>query len=319
MDEGKKTFDIDVIITWVDGNDEALNAKRAAYITPEEANEKDIAAPTRYANRGEINWCIRSINKFMPWVRRIFLVTDGQNPDIQSRIPIEIIDHKFIFEGYEQYLPTFNSLSIEAMLWRIPSLSEHFIYFNDDLLVCRAVSPQVFFPCEGHINCHGHQASLLWAKTWRKIKGIMGHPCNVNHIKQMMDASEIAGNSQTYIRLAHTPHPLLRSTLQEFYEAHPERLEQNIRNRFRSPEHFRTDEICYTLLQQEGRLHLQAVRPVLMRYYSRKGMMQLEWTLRRVTKSGSKVCFACFYALDQVSDEIYARLSQFVEDLLKED
>ena len=96
MDEGKKTFDIDVIITWVDGNDEALNAKRAAYITPEEANEKDIAAPTRYANRGEINWCIRSINKFMPWVRRIFLVTDGQNPDIQSRIPIEIIDHKVI-------------------------------------------------------------------------------------------------------------------------------------------------------------------------------------------------------------------------------
>jgi len=43
----------------------------------------------------------------------------------------------------------------------------------------------------------------------------------------------------------------------------------------------------------------------------------LEWTLRRVTKPGSQVCFACFYALDQVSDEICNRIKQFVDDLLK--
>jgi hypothetical protein len=47
-------------------------------------------------------------------------------------------------------------------------------------------------------------------------------------------------------------------------------------------------------------------------------MAQLEWTLRRVTKPNSTVCFACFYALDQVSDDIYARISQFAEELLKE-
>ena len=70
------------------------------------------------------------------------------------------------------------------------------------------------------------------------------------------------------------------------------------------------------LLWNEGRLHLRPVRPVLMRYYSKKGMMQLEWTLRRVTKPGSQVCFACFYALDQVSDEVFARIKQFVEKLL---
>ena len=312
-------FPIDVVVTWVDGNDPVLNAKRAAYISPEEASEKDIAAPTRYANRGEIHWCVRSINKFMPWVNRIYIVTDGQDPKVESKIPVEIVDHKVIFSGYEQYLPTFNSLSIEAMLWRIPGLSEHFIYFNDDLLVCRSVEPEVFFPSEGHINCHGHNASLLLSKTWHHLKHLLGHSCRVNHIQQMMDASEIAGNRRSFIRLAHTPHPLLRSTLHQFYEANPNRLEQNIRNRFRSSQHFRTDELCYTLLQSTGRLHLQPVHPVLMRYYSTKGMMKLEWTLRRVTKPNSKVCFACFYALDQVNDEIYARLSRFVEDLLKGD
>ena len=83
-------------------------------------------------------------------------------------------------------------------------------------------------------------------------------------------------------------------------------------------QHFRTDEICYTLLLGEGRLHLQPVRPVLMRYYGKKGMAQLEWALRRVTRPGSSVCFVCFYALDQVSDDVYARISQFAEELLKE-
>ena len=313
----RKHFDIDVVVTWVDGNDAVLNDKRAAYIQPEEAQEKDIAAPTRYANRGEIHWCIRSINKFMPWVHRIFIVTDKQDPKVESHIPVEIIDHQIIFSEYEQYLPTFNSLSIEAMLWRIPNLSEHFIYFNDDLLVCRSIAPEVFFPSERHINCHGYKASLFWTKAWFSMKHLVGHSCRVNHVQQMMTAAEIIGNNRLFIRLAHTPHPLLRSTLQQFYETHPDRLIQNIRNRFRSREHFRTDEICYMTLWNEGRLHICPVRPVLMRYYSKKGMMQLEWTLRRVTKPGSQVCFACFYALDQVSDEICNRIKQFVDDLLK--
>ena len=310
-------FDIDVVITWVDGNDPVLNAKRAAYIKPDEAHEKNIAAPTRYANRGEIYWCLRSINKFMPWVRRIFLVTDGQDPHVESRIPIEIVDHKVIFRNYEEYLPTFCSNSIEAMLWRIPGLSEHFIYFNDDLMVCHPVTPDMFFPQPEHIVLHARKSSLFWTQVWYSFKYFCGITCRVNHIQRMMNAAVITGNKSTFIRLAHTPHPLLRSTLEQFYTKHPDRLIQNIRNRFRSLQHFRTDELCYMLLS-EKELQLRPVRPVLMRYYSKKGMTQLEWTLRRVTKPGSKVCFACFYALDQVSDEIYARISQFVEDLLNE-
>ena len=315
--EIQNNFPIDVVITWVDGNDPVLNAKRAAYIKPEEAKEKDIAAPNRYANKGEIYWCIRSVNKFMPWVRRIFLVTDGQDPKAESRIPIEIVDHKVIFRGYEEYLPTFCTSSIEAMLWRIPDLSEHYIYLNDDFMVCRPVTPEMFFPQPGHILLHARKSSLFWTKAWYSLKYFFGS-CRVNHIQRMMNAASIAGSKSTFIRLAHTPYPQLRSVLEQFYTQNPDRLIQNIQNRFRSLQHFRTDEICFILLYKEGKLQLQPVRPVLMRYYSKKGKMQLEWTLRRVTKPNSKVCFACFYALDQVSDDIYARISQFAEEILKD-
>ncbi|MBQ8454954.1 MAG: Stealth CR1 domain-containing protein [Bacteroidaceae bacterium] len=314
-DEG---FSVDVVITWVDGGDAALNAKRAKYMGGDKKLlAKDIAGTTRYVQRGEIHWCVRSVNKFMPWVRRIFIVTDGQNPNVESRIPVEIIDHKVIFQSFEQYLPTFNSLSIEAMLWRIPGLSEHFVYLNDDVLICRPVTPECFFPKPGHIVCHGHLASMPWTRLRYAVKERFG-TCPVNHVRQMMLAAEIAGSRGSFIRLSHTPHPLLRSTLEKFYNEHPRLLVQNIKERFRSRWHFRTDELCYMLLLSEGRLQLQRVRPVLMRYYGKTGMMQLEWTLRRVTRPGSKVCFACFYALEQVSVKIYARICRFADDLLRE-
>lgn len=319
MNLKSQKFCVDAVITWVDGNDAALNAKRAKFINGDTSLlAKDIAGATRYVERGEIHWCVRSINKFMPWIRRIFIVTDGQDPKVESRIPVEIVDHKVIFRGYEQYLPTFNSLSIEAMLWRIPGLNEHFIYLNDDVLICRPVTPNNFFPRQGQILCHGNLASMFWTHLQHKIKEYFG-ACQVNHIRQMMLAAKIAGSNKKFIRLSHTPHPLLRNTLKQFYTEHPKFLIQNIQNRFRSQQHFRTDELCYTLLLAEGKLQLYPIHPVLMRYYSKRGMKKLEWTLRRVTKPGSKVCYACFYALDQVSDDIFARISQFADELLKEE
>ena len=308
-------FPIDVVITWVDGNDPVLNAKRAAYIQPEQAKQKDIAAPNRYANRGEIYWCVRSVNKFMPWVRRIFLVTDGQAPHVDSRIPLEIVDHRVIFRDYEQYLPTFNSLSIEAMMWRIPGLSEHFIYLNDDFLICRPVTPDMFFPHEGHILIHAHRTSLRMMSLLMTLKEKLGTN-SVNHIRQMMLAAKIGGSKDNFIHLSHTPYPLLRSTLQDFYAAHPDLLRQNIKPRFRSPQHFRTDELCYIVLEKERRLILRPLEGTLMRYYHTKNLRLLERKLQSVTRDGSNVCFACFYCLDQASPQILARIGQFMEQLL---
>jgi hypothetical protein len=42
-------------------------------------------------------------------------------------------------------LPTHNSQGVEAQLHRIPGLSEHFIYSNDDMFIGRPLRPEVFF------------------------------------------------------------------------------------------------------------------------------------------------------------------------------
>lgn len=314
----EEAFDIDVVITWVNGNDPVLSAKRAGYMsnTPLLLAD-DIAGTTRYVERGEIHWCIHSINKFMPWVRRIYIVTDGQDPKVESKIPVEIVDHTIIFQGYEQYLPTFNSLSIETMLWRIPGLSEHFVYFNDDVLVCRSIPPNIFFPQRGHVCCHGHKASIFWTKFRYFFKYITGKSCRVNHVKQMIHAAEIIGGTHSFIRLSHTPHPMLLSTLRQFYDSHPEKLIQNIRNRFRSIEHFRTDEIVYMQLLKEGRIHIISEHDVLVEYMPTPDIKRLKRKLQCVTNPDSKVFFLCFGSLDKATEEVYLFIRTFVSNILE--
>ena len=97
----------------------------------------------RLASHDEIRFCLRSIHNYAPWVRAIWVVVDRQRPpridlDLAEHHKIRFVDHREIFRGYERLLPTFNSLAIETMLWRIDGLADRFLYFNDD---CFLVNP----------------------------------------------------------------------------------------------------------------------------------------------------------------------------------
>ena len=140
-----ETTEIDVVIAWVDGEDQTYIDKVKAYVGEEVSSSRDFEYKERFVCKDELVWCVFSVEKFMPWVRTIFIVTDGQDPFIKFpqlrkySQKIKIIDHKVIYRGYEDALPTFSANSIETVLWRIPKLSENFIYFNDDMMVIRDV------------------------------------------------------------------------------------------------------------------------------------------------------------------------------------
>ncbi len=145
---------IDVVIAWVDGSDPELSKKRMNYLNSKEKHLIPGANPTRFHSLNEISYCVLSILKFAPFVRKIFIVTDKQNPNIDNVVKqyfpervsdIQIVDHSEIFQGYEDYLPTFNSICISNMLWRIKELSNQFVYFNDDIFLVRHLKPSVWF------------------------------------------------------------------------------------------------------------------------------------------------------------------------------
>lgn len=87
-------------------------------------------------------YSLRSLEVNAPWIRHIYIVTNGQVPAwLDTSNPrVSIIPHHLIFPN-RSVLPTFSSLAIEFNLHRIPNLSETFLYFNDDVFLGRPVTP----------------------------------------------------------------------------------------------------------------------------------------------------------------------------------
>jgi hypothetical protein len=85
-------------------------------------------------NCNEIYYAIKSIIKFAPFIRTIFIIIDNQMPillDLENYEKIKFIEIKDIIPIC--FYPTFFSDVIESYLHNIPNLSEIFIYSNDDM------------------------------------------------------------------------------------------------------------------------------------------------------------------------------------------
>lgn len=138
---------IDFVITWVDGSDPKWIQKKEQYrdegISEKRASQRK--ANTRYRDWGLLPYWFRGIEQYAPWVHHIFLVTDRQIPKwLNTAHPkISVIDHTEFIP--EQYLPTFNSHTIELNLYRIPGLAEQYVYFNDDMFLMKMCKAEDFF------------------------------------------------------------------------------------------------------------------------------------------------------------------------------
>ena len=240
---------IDAVITWVDGNDPAHVDKLTNYFAEMGISRPEAAAPTRYNQCGEINYCVKSILKFTPWIRTIYIVTDGQTPPIMEQFvgtaqeeKIKLVDHRDIFCGFEEVLPTFNSLTIECLLWRIKGLSNNFIYFNDDCALIRPVSPENFF-CGDKIVLRGQwrgQSDRKWVK--RLFQQVLKKP--QQRVKQELfrtiqeHTAKLAGLHKHFFQFLHAPFSLKKTTFENYFQENPELLFQNIRYAIRDQHQF---------------------------------------------------------------------------------
>lgn len=139
---------IDLVYLWVDGNDPKWQAKRNAFFESKVENSLS-SFNGRYVNNDELKYSLRSVERYAPWIRKIFIVSDDQTPewlDIENP-KIKIIDHKEILPA--ESLPCFNSNVLEHFLYKISNLSEYFILSNDDTFFNKIVSPTTFFGKDG--------------------------------------------------------------------------------------------------------------------------------------------------------------------------
>jgi len=316
---------IDVVISWVDGNDSAHKNKIQPYLSTKAQKSEDIAGPTRYGSVGEIFYCVASIFRYAPFVRKIFIITDSQNPNLdvfiqknfpESSIQIEIVDHAVLFRGYEQVLPVFNSRAIETCTFRIPDLSENYVYFNDDFFLVRPIKPEDWYRND-RIVAYGHWRSILLDKLLWLIKPLKNGHKPVGFKDSMLLSALKLKRRWTYFHLEHIPHPLKKSVLEDFFTKNPDLFMSNISHKFRSAKQFNTQALYYLLMFGAGRAILTPTINVFLYMKPVKRGAGYITRKRNTFEQQKDIKFCCMGSLDMATETDRRELLDWLKNILK--
>lgn len=247
------SFDIDFVIPWVDGSDQEWIELFNKYAPSGKKKNIDFSAE-RYRDYGLLKYWFRGVEKFAPYVRNVHFITNGQKPDwLNTDCPkLNWVKHSDYIP--QDCLPVFSSHPIEMYMHKIGGLSEHFVYFNDDLFLTNATTPDFFF------DKNGLPKDYAISNILKARKSVMGGIVSNDLIeinKNFVKNDYVKNNISKYINLKygkmnvrtlacmlwpettgfqnfHLAQPYLKSTLEEVWEKCPEILNETMHSRFRS-------------------------------------------------------------------------------------
>lgn len=246
-------MDIDFVIAWVDGNDKEWLKEKAKYDPSIDLTQDNLSA--RYRDWDNLQYWFRAVEKYAPWVHKIYFLTWGHIPSWLNtkNEKLVIVNHKDYIP--EEYLPTFNSHTIELNMHRIKGLSEHFVYFNDDMFITKPVKEEDFFkdgkPCDEFIlDAIYFAPSSAGAYNGNDLEIINKHFNKKKQFKKYKFSQYINlkyGLKNLYrtivlmqwpwytgFRYNHLPTSFLKSTLEKVWEEEEEVLNETCKDKFRS-------------------------------------------------------------------------------------
>lgn len=244
---------VDFVILWVDGNDPKWLNEKKKY-EPNLKND-DNDAPHRYRDWDNLQYWFRAVEKNASWVNKIFFITWGHIPKwLNVNHPkIRIVRHDEYIP--REYLPTFNSNTIELNLHRIEELSENFVLFNDDMFVMRKTDVQDFFRKNMPVEFYGErinsakEANVIYNHNMLNNISILNkyfnkHKAYKSHIFKYINPKYGVKANFTTLLLApfgyfsmiedqHIPVAIKKNTLKEIWKKESCLLNECGKNRFR--------------------------------------------------------------------------------------
>lgn len=198
---GIEKSNIDVIIPYIDSNDPEW---REGYFQATEKNEIGC----RYRNWNNLQYLFRGLEKFMPWINRVFLVvqSESQVPKWLNRDKenLRIVCHSDYIP--QKLLPTYNTNSIELFLHRISGVSEHFIVFNDDVFPMHALVESDFF-VDGKARIYNKKVVVGGSSQFNKM------------LQSNVDILQERFPEHTGFEIDHSTHNILKSAMAEIIES----------------------------------------------------------------------------------------------------
>lgn len=258
MKKQEEKSEIDFVITWVDGNDPAWKRQRNLAAQAAEQIQKTDNRKERYRDWDNLQYWFRGVEQFAPWVRKVHFVTWGHIPDwLNTAHPkLNIVRHDEFIP--KDFLPTFNSHTIEWNLHRIKGLSEKFVYFNDDMFFVDKIKETDFFQDGKPVDMLAFQPdvaniddpvmpyiylnnTMLLAKYFQKRPNMKKQPGAYFHIGYppayfLYNIMELAFPRFTGFYTVHGPSPLKKSTYEILWNLEPELLTSVCSHAFRHKE-----------------------------------------------------------------------------------
>lgn len=232
IDEESVDFPIDIVYTWVDGNDPDWQARRAAALGHASLDglHPEAASRARFESIDELRFSLRSVERFAEFVRHVYIVTDAQCPGWldTSHAGVTVVDHRTIFPD-ETYLPVFNSHAIEARLHHIPGLADHYLYLNDDFLFTRRVTPRDFFDPDGTVLVFQSQAQSPAGPVTPDTKPVDAAAINVRNLVQREFGVEVPRE-----KFKHAPYAQRKRVYELIEDRFGPELDRTARSRVRS-------------------------------------------------------------------------------------
>ena len=328
-------YPIDAVILWVDGADPVHAEKLNSFLQAKGLPPTGAASKTRFHNAGELDYCVVSLLKFAPWLNKIFIVTDAQRPPLMDKLvgtqyenKVCLIDHKVIFAGYEECLPSFNSMAISSLLWKIPGLAEQFIYLNDDFVLIAPVTPSDFFRGEKvvvrgrwHLLPEAIPGHGVWEGLKRLIYGT-GSKNRISFWRLQQISARALGFTKKYFRLPHVPHAWKRSSWERIFAEFPEFMAINVKSQLRRPDQYLPEGMSVHFHWREQLAEVGGANVNMQLKPSNQSLWRIRWKLAAAEKN-NKIVFACLQSIERGSPAkqqlIFAWLKQRVgslEDLL---
>ncbi|CAM1333276.1 Stealth CR1 domain-containing protein [Tenacibaculum aestuariivivum] len=296
---------IDAVITWVDGDDELHQQKILPFL-----EDKKIVTNkgfrTRFDQVEEIKYTVNSIIKYAPFIRNIYIVTDNQTPKfIKNKKKgdyenVFIINHEAIFKEDANFLPVFNCRPIETKLYRIPNLSEHFIYFNDDMFLVREVKIADFF-IDGKPVIRGKWLSFNENILYKRLFNSNKKKKRAGHKKAQEKSAKLVGFKK-YYKFHHVPYALRKSTFLNFFKENKAVEILNIKHKFRNPNQYTPQGLANHIEIKNKTAVLKSDYQLIYFQNYKKPFFWLKFKLNTFTKRKNKL-FLNMQSLDQCPKE----------------
>eukprot|EP00747_Dinoflagellata_sp_TGD_P147976 gnl/TRDRNA2_/TRDRNA2_176868_c0_seq5.p1 gnl/TRDRNA2_/TRDRNA2_176868_c0~~gnl/TRDRNA2_/TRDRNA2_176868_c0_seq5.p1 ORF type:complete len:364 (-),score=29.92 gnl/TRDRNA2_/TRDRNA2_176868_c0_seq5:36-1127(-) len=230
-----ETGGVDLVYLWVNSSDPGYAQQRKHTLLRMMTGNDRTSFTNRWSptiDHGELLLSLRSIELNMPYIRKIWIITNNQNIDwLEPSGKVNVVDGYELIREAGGTVPNFNTHAFYLVMHRIPGLSETFLQADDDFMLTNP-SPLDLFVNDGKL-VHYHSGAKRGKGEY--AAHLPQKLCTWFEASANQHSNHAVENCPAVHWEAHTVRPYRKSDMKEFWGAFPNECRATVNSVFRHP------------------------------------------------------------------------------------